>query len=401
MIHTSLNKNKNIEYLVGGFDIKITPQVPYNNLSLEFLDELSKALRNHKQIKEYPDIMGFAFWCRKANISKLKTNFSENKTRLGVGLVFHITPSNVPVNFAFSFVFGLLSGNANIVRVPSKPFMQTDIICSEINKIFENKKYSLIKSMTSFVKYEKDDDITAQYSQICNARVIWGGDKTIWNIRKLPISARCVDIAFADRFSFSIINSDELIKISENDLARLVEGFYNDTYLMDQNACSSPHLVLWFGKNKQEAQNKFWNALYLKVKNMYKLSLIMAVDKYTHLCENAIDMNSIKNYKSFDNLLYILKLNNLSSNIENYHGKFGYFFEYEVEKLDDISSIINNKYQTLTYYKVDKNQIKDFIVNNALLGIDRVVPIGQAMDMTVIWDGYDIVKNLSRIVDIK
>ncbi len=99
--------------------------------------------------------------------------------------------------------------------------------------------------------------------------------------------------------------------------------------------------------------------------------------------------------------MYILKLNNLSSDIENYHGKFGYFFEYEVEKLDDISSIINNKYQTLTYYKVDKNLIQDFIVNNALLGIDRVVPIGQAMDMTVIWDGYDIVKNLSRIVDIK
>ena len=72
MIHTSLNQNKNIEYLVGSFDIKITPLIPYNNLSLEFLDELSKGLRNHKQIKEYPDIMGFAFGVEKPIYLNLK-----------------------------------------------------------------------------------------------------------------------------------------------------------------------------------------------------------------------------------------------------------------------------------------------------------------------------------------
>ena len=48
-----------------------------------------------------------------------------------------------------------------------------------------------------------------------------------------------------------------------------------------------------------------------------------------------------------------------------------------------------------------KNEIRNFIVNNELSGIDRVVPIGQALDMSFYWDGYDLNKILSRIVDIK
>ena len=48
---------------------------------------------------------------------------------MGRGTVLHITPSNVPTNFAYSMVFGLLSGNNNIIRLPSKNFLQVKILC--------------------------------------------------------------------------------------------------------------------------------------------------------------------------------------------------------------------------------------------------------------------------------
>ena len=44
--------------------------------------------------------------------------------KLGLGLAFHITPSNIPTNFAYSLIFGLLSGNSNVVKVPSRNFTQ-------------------------------------------------------------------------------------------------------------------------------------------------------------------------------------------------------------------------------------------------------------------------------------
>ena len=40
-------------------------------------------------------------------------------------------------------------------------------------------------------------------------------------------------------------------------LNNLISGFYNDTYLSDQGACSSPQLILWYGKNFIKAQNIF------------------------------------------------------------------------------------------------------------------------------------------------
>lgn len=402
MIHMNLKQdNQHIEYLVGNSTIQVRPQEPYSDLSCEFLNDLSVSLRNHKKIRDFSDVMAFAFWCRSSNINKLREEFKNNKYRLGLGMVFHIAPSNVPVNFAFSFVFGLLSGNANIVRVPSKPFTQVYIICDEINKILENDKYLAIKSMTTFVKYERNNEITAMYSKNCNARIIWGGDRTIWNIRKLPIPPRCMDIAFADRFSLSVISSDSIIDMDDFYLERLAEGFYNDTYLMDQNACSSPHLVIWIGENKEKAQKIFWNALYHKVKKEYELEPVTAVDKYTLLCENSIDLENIEEFKRFSNLLYVLKINELIHNIDKYHGKFGYFFEYDTDDMNELSYIVNNKYQTLTYHGIEKSKLVNVVLGNSLLGIDRIMPIGQAMDMTVVWDGYDIVKTLSRIIDIR
>jgi hypothetical protein len=55
----------------------------------------------------------------------------------------------------------------------------------------------------------------------------------------------------------------------------------------------------------------------------------------------------------------------------------------------------------MTYFGVDKTYLLDFVVKNRLAGIDRIVPVGNALDIDVIWDGYDIVKSLSRIIDVK
>ena len=69
----------------------------------------------------------------------MKQNFLSSSNRIGLGLVFHIAPSNIPTNFAYSLIFGLLSGNSNIVKVPSKNFDQIKIICNIFRKIFKKK----------------------------------------------------------------------------------------------------------------------------------------------------------------------------------------------------------------------------------------------------------------------
>ena len=52
----------------------------------------------------------------------------------------------------------------------------------------------------------------------------------------------------------------------------------------------------------------------------------------------------------------------------------------------------------MTYYGVEKKDLKEFIQSNQILGIDRIVPIGRAFDMGPVWDGYDIIYSLSRVI---
>ena len=47
----------------------------------------------------------------------------------------------------------------------------------------------------------------------------------------------------------------------------------------------------------------------------------------------------------------------------------------------------------------NKKKYKD--LKNNLFGIDRVVPIGKALDMNLIWDGYDVINSLSRIITLE
>ena len=108
--------------------------------------------------------------------------------------------------------------------------------------------------MIVVVRYRDNDNYTKKISSICNARLIWGGDETIKNIRMFKLQQRSIDIAFADRYSFCAIDTKKFLKLNNYETILLTNKFYNDTYLVDQNACSSPHLMVWLGKNMSEAR---------------------------------------------------------------------------------------------------------------------------------------------------
>ena len=238
-------------------------------------------------------------------------------------------------------------------------------------------------------------------SSQCDARVIWGGDKTINNLRKIQIPTRSIDISFADRYSICIINSNEILKIDQNELSRVVEKFYNDTFIVDQNGCSSPQLILWYGTKKDKAKDIFWNALYKHTKKRYNMPDIASLDKFNLLFENILNEKNIVSEKRYGNTIYTLLINKLDKKIDRLRGKWGFFFQYDLENLKELKKIISKKIQTITYFGFKKKKFVDFIVDNNIDGIDRIVPLGQALDLGLVWDGYDVINTLSRIVEIK
>lgn len=47
-----------------------------------------------------------------------------------------------------------------------------------------------------------------------------------------------------------------------------------------------------------------------------------------------------------------------------------------------------------------KSELESFVLENQLYGIDRIVPIGHITDFDLVWDGYDLIRTLSRVVGI-
>lgn len=396
-------KNVNVRYLAGQPIENKKPLQPYDNIICEFLAELSRKLQRDKEALQYPDILSFAFFCRKANIKRMKMEFEDGRFRMGKGIVLHIAPSNVPINFAFSYVFGLLAGNANIVRVSStKKFSQTDIVCRVLNELLEDERFQVIKEKTAIVSYERNKETTDALSLMSNARVIWGGNATIEEIRRSPISSRCTEITFADRFSFGIIGAQSVLEASNDEVRKLAENFYNDTYLMDQNACSTPHLIIWDANNcekVEQAKKRFWENVYI-IAQKYDLADIKVSDKYVMACEYAVSFPEIEQLYKHDNLLYVCKLKSMPQNMTHLRGKFGLFFEYELKDINELVGTINESVQTCVYYGIDKEILKKFIIDNGITGIDRIVPFGESLNIGTFWDGYNIISDLSRIINI-
>lgn len=395
-------KELDLSYLSGGPIERLAPRMPFDDNVCAFLEDLSREIKKDPRIRRYPDVASFAFYCRRANIARLKGTYQDGQLRMGRGFVFHIAPSNVPVNFAFTYLFGLLAGNANVVRVSAKPFEQVDIICDAMNRLFAQGAYQRICEQTAIVRYERKKEITNRLSELADIRVLWGGDKTIEELRQSPMKPRCTEITFADRYSFALFDVQAVLDANDETIGQLADSFYNDTYLMDQNACSTPHMIFWKSTGEasdfEKAQGRFWQAVHAASSQKYDLADIKVIDKYTSLCKMGVDYPGLFRVTRYGNYLYVLTCNRMLEDLCALRGKYGMFFQREVSDIEAICPLIHDKVQTCAVFGIDEKEVRNLIIENGLTGIDRVVPVGKTLDIGIIWDGYDLIRQLSRVL---
>jgi hypothetical protein len=366
-----LPTDAHLNYVMGGPEqFSARPFEPCSAPVRAFLSRLSAELVADKVSSSMPDVVSFAWWCRKANLERLSQVYNDGTVRLGRGLAFHVTPSNMPINFAFSWAFSLLAGNANVVRLPTRDFAQIPFLLGHVSRLIEQPEFISLRAMNAFVAYGREQEITSAFSAVADIRMIWGGDATIAAIRQASLPAR---------------------------------GFFNDSYIMDQNACSSPRLVVWVGGEDKaaEAGSRFWSAVQKEVDRGYEISAIAALDKFTQACRDAIELDSVAGFERENNRLVRLRLSEALPGIESRRCHSGYFHEWVIPRLRDAAAIVTSKYQTLTYFGFPREELASFVTGNRLPGIDRIVPVGEAMDIGPTWDGFDLIRTLSRVCDIR
>lgn len=388
-----------IHFLTGNTDMlqaaAAVPALPtWSDEAVELLSAFSQNLLKDSRSCAFPDIVSYAFWIRKSSLIQIKEHYYPNvEDKVGRGVAFHIAPSNVPINFAVSFTSSFLAGNVNIVRLSNKPYDQVSIMVDALKKAFQDTNKEM-ENYLILMRYEHDTDITQYLSSLCDVRIIWGGNQTIRLIKQTQIPPRAVEMAFADRHSIALLQSEEVLRA---DINKLAENFYTDTYYIDQNACSSPRIVVWMGDHINAAQEKFWPAVEKLAKEKYDMKEIQVVDKLNQFCCLAANHKDVF-LTSNNNRVMRIKTDDLDTKLMDYKLGGGYFFEYAAESMDELVPLMNKPCQTVAYYGVEPHSIQKFVITHGLRGVDRVVPVGKTMDLTFKWDGFDMIEQMSRYV---
>lgn len=386
--------------LAGVWEPKRIPWPVFSDKAVAFLATLSEEIL-HTPIRQVPEIAAFGFWCRRIHLEQLKKRHERTQERMGRGLVFHIAPSNVPMMFAYTYAIGLLAGNANIVRLSDRSPEESLSLCRVICTVLQRPEFSGVRQRTALIRYPREDVVTARYVAYCDARVVWGGDATVQNLRAMPMPAHAVELTFPDRWSLAYFSQRAMSGKTDDELKALAHRFYNDTYLMDQNACSSPQLIVWKSDGgAAQVRERWWRAVAEEAVREYDLSAYRVARKYERLCLAVMDEPNVARVMRYcGNRLYVASLLGIpEQSIDRLRGGFGFFFDMEVESLGELLPHFREKVQTLCIEGIDKAELIRMLTENHALGIDRIVPLGQAMEMDTIWDGKDLIASLSRMI---
>ena len=385
-------------------DLRSAPPLkPFSDGICDLAARFSRALFTDPRTRRFPDLQALAFQLRPAGIKVLEESFRETTSQTLIqprGLVFHLAPANVETMFVYSWLFAALMGNRNIVRISDRASDTSLLLCSVFNDVLAAAPDAMRRSV-AIVQYGHEDDITAAISEACDVRVVWGGDSTVRAIRAVPLAPRATELVFADRYSFAILRAAEYQKLAPPERSALAAHFFNDTFWFDQAACSSPRLVVWYGTPEAcaPAAETFFAELEAVIeKRGYTSDAGMRLERFTFGCRAALD-GPVSHLDRHHGNFETLALRELTPFCREHCGG-GLLYQFHTPVLEPLAAFIDRRDQTMSYFGFESEGLRELAQMVSARGIDRIVPIGRALDFDRYWDGYDLFLEFSRHVTV-
>jgi hypothetical protein len=376
---------------------------PFDDAILNFASSLSTILLRDPQARGYGELVALAYWMRKAELTRLRDEYQASGradvVRVPRGLVFHVPPANVDTIFVYSWLLSVLCGNRNLVRLSRRASPQTEILCRVINQALAAAD-SALQQGTAMIRYGHEQEITDAASLAADVRVIWGGDHTVNLIRRSPLAPHAKELTFPDRYSMAALKASAYLAAAPEQVSAIAEKFYNDLFWFDQMACSSPRIVFWVGEDAacRDAAGRFYRTLAEHPKaRMYEQQPAARIQKFTFACGALMDAQA----EALEEFAPLSVLDRVPGSAipHNYTGA-GLIFSQSTGSLTDLTPFIERRHQTMVQFGFGGAELTEFARSLNGRGLDRIVPIGRALDFYSIWDGFDLLEELTRHVQI-
>jgi hypothetical protein len=383
------------------------PLEPFNPLVLDFISDVSRAVLTDRTLRRTAEMAAVAHWMRKAHLLELRDAFEKergNRVWLSRGLVLHFAPANVDSIFVYSWFISMLLGNQNVIRLSDRRGQQVQSLLGVMDTLCAEPQFRPIAERSLLLEYPHNDAVTRRLSEVCQLRVLWGGDESVQRLRAVPLNPLASEVAFADRFSLAVLDACVVADADMTAMAKLASRFCNDAYWFDQMACSSPRLMVWVGPVDicLDAQERFWSAVSDEVKRRnIQYEPAVGVNKLVSSYVAAATAVSDRVHAGVTGAVSRIHLaDRREQDFRQVHCEAGLFLELELEHIQHLAGLLTQRDQTLSYFGFSSDQLRQFARSLPTRAVDRIVPIGSALEFGTVWDGTDLFRVFSREVDV-
>jgi hypothetical protein len=201
-----------------------------------------------------------------------------------------------------------------------------------------------------------------------------------------------------------VVHAARYLETSGEVATALTRSFYNDAYQFNQLACSSPYFVVFVGTPVAcaKASDQFWSRL-TKELDERKLDehISTATDKLVAAYEllGRVDgCRLIGGLRSPSAIVLRVPL----ATVPNCRARIagGFFLESFVGELAGLAGVVQPGDQTLGYIGFTRDVMQAVAKTLCSRGIDRIVPVGQALTFGPVWDGYVLLAELTRRISV-
>ncbi len=369
----------------------------------EFLTVLARRLLAPGTARRFPELASLGFFLRGGEVGKILDSVTPggDQLRFPRGLVFHVPPANVDTIFVYSWALSALAGNSNVVRISPRSAGAAMAVLDALNEALRDT-HPAIAQTQRMVTFGHDHPAFRELSLACDLRVIWGGDRSVAEIRRHPLRPSARDLTFPDRSSFAVISAAGWLAADESTRAGVATGLYNDSYWFDQAACASPRAIYWVGdaESVRRAQGELFALLGDVVATKpTEVGPAMAIEKRVSTYGLAAE-GAATEVRFAGNAIATLDLTAPELVPRRWLG-VGTFPQARLESLADLAEIVERRDQTVSHFGFTGDELVTFAEHVGGRGVDRMVPIGAALTFSSIWDGYDLLREFTRLTVVQ
>lgn len=393
-----------IKFRFGDSSADLTEPVPDrltvgDERVIDFLAKVARKLLAPAVARRHPELGSLGFFMRPAELRRAVARMQRaDAIVFPRGNVFHVPPANVDTIFVYSWALSALAGNHNVVRISERSANAADTILAALNEVLADAD-PVIGRTQRMVTYGRDDAVTAALSQWCDLRVIWGGDAAVEAIRKNPLRPSARDLTFPDRTSWAAVSAAGWRSADPATRREAVVGFSNDAYWFDQAACSSPRTVFLVGEDTADVRAEFVDLLLEVVDQRgWQVDASMAVEKRVNAYGLAAT-GAVSSLQFPSNAVTAMSLTAVPDAPRRWIGAGAFPFA-EVGSLHELVPAMNRQDQTFSHFGFAPAELRAFALELGGRGVDRIVPFGQALTFSAIWDGYDLPHEFTRLTTI-